>query len=132
MWDPDAGLVTPRSQDVVSFAVETAKDKGALKHLLIHQRLDFEIENGKVVGVLTDKGTIKTKKVVIASGIWGPLMGKKAGVPVPLMPLEHPLLFFGPLPEAQGAEDFLVYPLLKRSRKFCICKGYWKTSWRNA
>jgi glycine cleavage system aminomethyltransferase T len=40
-------------------------------------------------------------------------MGKKAGVPVPLMPLEHPLLFFGPLPEAQGAEDFLVYPLLR-------------------
>src|SRR6056300_1340188 len=85
MWDPDAGLVTPRSQDVVSFAVETAKDKG----------------------------TIKTEKVVIASGIWGPLMGKKAGVPVPLMPLEHPLLFFGPLPEAQDAKDFLVYPLLR-------------------
>ena len=40
-------------------------------------------------------------------------MGKKAGVPVPLMPLEDPLLFFGPLPEAQGAEDFLVYPLLR-------------------
>lgn len=40
-------------------------------------------------------------------------MGKKAGVPVPLMPLEHPLLFFGPLPEAQDAKDFLVYPLLR-------------------
>ena len=113
MWDPDAGLVTPRSQDVVSFAVETAKDKGALKTFTDTPALDFEIENGRIVGVITDKGTIKTKKVVIASGIWGPLMGKKAGVPVPLMPLEHPLLFFGPLPEAQGAEDFLVYPLLR-------------------
>ena len=113
MWDPDAGLVTPRSQDVVSFAVETAKDRGALKTFTDTPAIDFEIENGKVVGVVTDKGTIKTKKVVIASGIWGPLMGKKAGVPVPLMPLEHPLLFFGPLPEAQGAEDFLVYPLLR-------------------
>ena len=113
MWDPDAGLVTPRSQDVVSFAVETAKDKGALRTFTDTPALDFEIENGRIVGVITDKGTIKTKKVVIASGIWGPLMGKKAGVPVPLMPLEHPLLFFGPLPEAQGAEDFLVYPLLR-------------------
>jgi|TARA_B100001094_G_scaffold291911_1_gene310652 glycine cleavage system aminomethyltransferase T/glycine/D-amino acid oxidase-like deaminating enzyme len=113
MWDPDAGLVTPRSQDVVSFAVETAKDKGALKTFTDTPAIDFEIENGKVVGVKTDKGIIKTTKVVIASGIWGPLMGKKAGVPVPLMPLEHPLLFFGPLPEAQGAEDFLVYPLLR-------------------
>ena len=113
MWDPDAGLVTPRSQDVVSFAVEAAKDKGALKTFTDTPAIDFEIEDGKVIGVVTDKGTIKTNKVVIASGIWGPLMGKKAGVPVPLMPLEHPLLFFGPLPEAQGAEDFLVYPLLR-------------------
>jgi hypothetical protein len=39
MWDPDAGLVTPRSQDVVNFAVETAKEKGALKHSLTHQPL---------------------------------------------------------------------------------------------
>ncbi|MDA9766085.1 FAD-dependent oxidoreductase, partial [Gammaproteobacteria bacterium] len=106
-------LVTPRSQDVVSFAVETAKDKGALKTFTDTPAIDFEIENGRVVGVKTDKGTIKTEKVVIASGIWGPLMGKKAGVPVPLMPLEHPLLFFGPLPEAQDAKDFLVYPLLR-------------------
>ncbi|MDA9033068.1 FAD-dependent oxidoreductase [Gammaproteobacteria bacterium] len=113
MWDPDAGLVTPRSQDVVSFAVETAKDKGALKTFTDTPAIDFEIENGRVVGVKTVKGTIKTEKVVIASGIWGPLMGKKAGVPVPLMPLEHPLLFFGPLPEAQDAKDFLVYPLLR-------------------
>ena len=113
MWDPDAGLVTPRSQDVVSFAVEAAKDKGALKTFTDTPAIYFEIEDGKVIGVVTDKGTIKTNKVVIASGIWGPLMGKKAWVPVPLMPLEHPLLFFGPLPEAQGAEDFLVYPLLR-------------------
>jgi glycine cleavage system aminomethyltransferase T/glycine/D-amino acid oxidase-like deaminating enzyme len=113
MWDPDAGLVTPRSQDVVSFAVEHAKDKGALKTFTDTPAIDFEVENGRVTGVHTDKGFIKADRVVIASGIWGPLMGKKAGVSVPLMPLEHPLLFFGPLPEAQGAEDFLVYPLLR-------------------
>ena len=113
MWDPDAGLVTPRSQDVVSFAVESAKEKGALKTFTDTPALDFEIEDGHITGVKTDKGIIKTSKVVIASGIWGPLMGKKAEVPVPLMPVEHPLLFFGPLPEAQGAEDFLVYPLMR-------------------
>ena len=113
MWDPDAGLVIPRSQEVVSFAVETAKDKGSLKTFTNTPAIDFEIENGHITGVKTEKGIIKTEKVVIASGIWGPLMGKKAGVSVPLMPLEHPLLFFGPLPEAQGAEDFLIYPLLR-------------------
>ena len=113
MWDPDAGLVTPRSQDVVNFAVEHAKDKGALKTFTDTPARGFEIENGRVVGVKTDKGTIKANKVVIASGIWGPLMGDMAGVPVPLMPVEHPLLFFGPLPEIQGTDELLVYPLLR-------------------
>jgi glycine cleavage system aminomethyltransferase T len=36
-----------------------------------------------------------------------------AGVRIPLMPVEHPLLFFGPLPEIQGTEELLVYPLLR-------------------
>jgi len=113
MWDPDAGLVTPRSQDVVNFAVESAKEKGALSTYTDTPAVGFEIKDGRVTGVKTDKGTIKTNKVVIASGIWGPLMGEMAGVPVPLMPVEHPLLFFGPLPEIQGTDEFLVYPLLR-------------------
>ncbi len=90
MWDPDAGLVTPRSQDVVHFAVESAKEKGALTTYTDTPAVDFEIENGRITVVKTDKGTIKTSKVVIASGIWGPLMGKMAGVPIPLLPVEHP------------------------------------------
>ena len=113
MWDPDAGLVVPRSQEVVNFAVENAKEKGALKTFTNTPATGFETENGKIVAVKTDKGTIKTDKVVIASGIWGPLMGDMAGVGVPLMPVEHPLLFFGPYEEIQDTEEMLVYPLLR-------------------
>ena len=113
MWDPDAGLVVPRSQEVVNFAVETAKEKGALKTFTNTPATGFETENGKIVAVKTDRGTIKTNKVVIASGIWGPLMGDMAGVGVPLMPVEHPLLFFGPYEEIQDTEEMLVYPLLR-------------------
>ena len=113
MWDPDAGLVVPRSQEVVNFAVETAKDKGALKTFTNTPATGFEVENQKIVGVKTDRGTIKTNKVVIASGIWGPLMGDMAGVGVPLMPVEHPLLFFGPYEEIQDTEEMLVHPLLR-------------------
>jgi glycine cleavage system aminomethyltransferase T len=36
-----------------------------------------------------------------------------AGVGVPLWPIEHPLLFFGPLESIQGTDQFLVYPLLR-------------------
>mgnify|MGYP001440236564 FL=1 len=113
MWDPDAGLVVPRSQEVVNFAVETAKEKGALRTFTGTPATGFEKENGKIVAVKTDRGDIKTNKVVIASGIWGPLMGDMAGVGVPLMPVEHPLLFFGPYEEIQDTEEMLVYPLLR-------------------
>lgn len=113
MWDPDAGLVIPRSQDVVSYAVEKARETGALTTYTDTPATGFAIEKGRIVGVETDKGLIRTNKVVIASGIWGPLLGEMAGVPIPLSPVEHPLLFFGPFPQAQGAEDFLVYPLLR-------------------
>ena len=113
MWDPDAGLVVPRSQDVVSFAVESAKEKGALTTYADTPAVGFNIENGRITGVKTDKGTIKTDKVILSSGIWGPLIGDMAGVPVPLAPVEHPLLFFGPLPQIQGTDEFLVYPLLR-------------------
>ena len=75
MWDPDAGLVTPRSQDVVNFAVESSKDKGALRTYTDTPAVGFEIENGRITGGKTDRGIIKPDNVVIASGIWGPLMG---------------------------------------------------------
>ena len=113
MWDPDAGLVVPRSQEVVNFAVESAKEKGSLKTFTNTPATGFETKDGRIVAVKTEKGTIRTNKVVIASGIWGPLMGDMAGVRVPLMPLEHPLLFFGPYEDIQETEEMLVYPLLR-------------------
>ena len=53
LWDPDAGLVVPRSQDVVSFAVESAKEKGALTTYADTPAVGFEIENGRLTGVKT-------------------------------------------------------------------------------
>ena len=58
------------------FAIEGAKEKGALTTYTDTPAVGFEIENGRLTGVKTDKGTIKTDKVVIASGIWGPLIGE--------------------------------------------------------
>ena len=113
MWDPDAGLVVPRSQDVVVAMVERARDKGALTTYSDTPATGFEIVGGRVTGVQTESGTIRTSRVVITSGIWGPLLGEMAGVPVPLSPVEHPLLFFGPLETIQGTKEFLVHPLFR-------------------
>ena len=72
MWDPDAGLVVPRSQDVVATMVERAREKGALQTFSDTPATGFEIVDGRVTGVHTESGTIQTPRVVITSGIWGP------------------------------------------------------------
>jgi len=113
MWDPDAGLVVPRSLDVVLEMVKRSEASGALRTFSNTPATGFEIENGRVVAVHTRRGTIETPLVVLTSGIWGPLVGEMAGVPVPLSPAAHPLLFFGPLESIQGTDEYLVHPLFR-------------------
>ena len=113
MWDPDAGLVVPRSLDVVLEMMQRAEKKGALRNFTNTPATGFDIQDGRIRGVHTERGTIRAPRVVVTAGIWGPAIGELAGVPVPLWPVEHPLLFFGPLESIQGTEEFLVHPLLR-------------------
>jgi glycine cleavage system aminomethyltransferase T/glycine/D-amino acid oxidase-like deaminating enzyme len=113
MWDPDAGLVTPRSGEVVHHMVQRAQASGMLRIFTNTAATGFEISNGRLTGVHTSRGTIRAPLVVVTCGIWGPLLGEMAGVSVPLWPIEHPLLFFGPLESIQGTDQHLVYPLMR-------------------
>ena len=46
-------------------------------------------ERGRVTGVITDRGTIRTDYVVNAAGMWAREVGATAGVSVPLQAAEH-------------------------------------------
>jgi glycine cleavage system aminomethyltransferase T/glycine/D-amino acid oxidase-like deaminating enzyme len=113
LWDPDAGLVVPRSQVVVGDLVDENVAKGALEVFPNTAATGFEIEAGRVRGVHTSKGFIEAPIVLICAGIWGPLLGELAKVPIPLMPIEHPLLFFGPLDVLRDTGEEMVYPLFR-------------------
>ena len=113
MWDPDAGLVTPRSQKVAGDLVDEAVAAGKLKAFPYTPAQRILVENGRAVGVETAKGTIMADYVVLCAGIWGSLVSHTADVKLPLMPVEHPLLFFGPWDALNGTGKDIVYPLFR-------------------
>ena len=113
MWDPDAGLVTPRSQKVAGDLVDEAVAAGKLKAFAYTPAERILVEDGRAVGVETAKGTIMADYVVLCAGIWGSLVSHTANVKLPLMPVEHPLLFFGPWEALEGTGEDIVYPLFR-------------------
>jgi glycine cleavage system aminomethyltransferase T/glycine/D-amino acid oxidase-like deaminating enzyme len=65
----------------------------------------IRIEDGRVRGVETAAGFIATDRVLIASGIWGPIVGRMAGITMPLMPFRHLYAETAPIPELAAAAD---------------------------
>ena len=85
-WVAQDGMGSP--VDVTMAFVKGARQRGAtclegVKVTGIHTA------NGKVTGVATDHGDIKTDFVVNCGGMWGRAIGKMAGVNVPLHACEH-------------------------------------------
>ena len=76
-WTPDEGRANP--VDVTMSMAKGARQKGA-QIFEDTEVTDFVIENGRVVGVGTERGTIECEKVVLASGLWGRELAAKAGV----------------------------------------------------
>ncbi len=70
----------------------------------------FDIHGGRVRGVETSRGRIEAERVLVCGGIWGPLLGTLAGVPIPLQPCAHPYIRTTPLPELAGLTG-IVHPI---------------------
>ncbi|MCJ7584068.1 MAG: FAD-binding oxidoreductase [Anaerolineales bacterium] len=66
------------------------------------------VEGGKVEGVETNKGFIATRAVVNAAGPWAGIIGKMAGVHIPITPLRRQMLTTTPLPELPPDFPFVI------------------------
>ena len=113
LWDPDAGLVIPRSQTVAGKLVDQAEASGKLRSFPNTPARGLKIENGRIRGVVTDRGTIEADHVVVCAGLWGRLIAEMAGEDLPVMPVDHPLTFFGPYDKFAGTGKDIGYPLLR-------------------
>ncbi len=73
----------------------------------------FDIRDGRVRGVQTDRGNVECETVLVCAGIWGPRIGAMAGVPIPLAVVQHQLMWTLPLPELAGETREVVHPILR-------------------
>jgi dimethylglycine oxidase len=73
----------------------------------------FDVRDGRVRGVVTDHGPIECERVLICAGIWGPTVGAMIGVPIPLVAVQHQLVWSDPVPELEGETREVVHPILR-------------------
>jgi heterotetrameric sarcosine oxidase gamma subunit len=91
---PDDGRTNP--VDTTMSLAKGARMGGAL--ILEGVRVcGIQQKNGRVTGVITDKGEIKAEVVVNCAGMWARELGKLAGVSVPLHASEHYYLITEPI-----------------------------------
>ena len=74
---------------------------------------DIVVEGGRVQAVETTTGRIAADQVLICAGIWGPRVGRMAGVSIPLLPVQHQYTRTAPVPGLQGETREVVHPIVR-------------------
>jgi len=59
---------------------------------------DIQMEGGRVKGVVTDQGVIRTNTVINACGSWASFIGKMIGIEIPILPNEMEFVVTEQLP----------------------------------
>ncbi|CAN5581105.1 FAD-dependent oxidoreductase [soil metagenome] len=73
----------------------------------------IHVESGRVRAVATREDTIPADVVVCCAGIWGPRVGRMAGVSIPLSPMQHQYVWSSPIPQLAHVTDEVVHPILR-------------------
>lgn len=83
VWGPMDGHASPN--DVVQAYAAQARARG-VRIVEDTPVTGIVVERGRVTGVLTPSGTVATRLVVNAAGPWAPLVGRMAGLELPVDP----------------------------------------------
>src|SRR5438067_9594644 len=75
--------------------------------------LGIDVESGRVQRVRTTRGDFDVDLVVIACGVWSPLIAKMAGASIPLTPMVHQMIDIGPAPRFADTTGMIEYPIVR-------------------
>ena len=99
------GLVDPSSVNMGY--LDRARDLG-VKIMMETEALGIDVDHGRVTGVRTDRGRLSCEHVVNAAGPWARLIGKFAGIDIPILPIRRQLVTTTPLPEIPPDFPFVL------------------------
>jgi len=110
-YTPSCAVVDPLQTGALMR--EHAQQLGALTVSANTEVLGFDVVDGRVRGVRTDKGDIATETVVISCGVWSPRIARMAGARIPLTPAVHQMIDVGPIPELAETHTEIAYPIVR-------------------
>lgn len=117
--DPDrihGGLYVP--SDGVAKPVRAAQamareaERAGVRFLGNTEVTGFDVRDGQVRAVHTSNGTVEVDRVLCCAGIWGPKIGRLAGVSIPVQPVAHQYAVTDVVPDLD-AEHEVAQPILR-------------------
>jgi len=93
-YNPDDGVVFP--WPFVWGYAHACTEQGVGVHTFTDV-LAIDVEAGRATGVVTNRGRVKTERVIIAAGAWSPEVAALAGVSLPNRPHRHEICASEPL-----------------------------------
>jgi glycine cleavage system aminomethyltransferase T/glycine/D-amino acid oxidase-like deaminating enzyme len=73
----------------------------------------LDVEAGRIRRLHTSRGTIEAETVVIACGVWSPLLASMAGAHIPLTPAVHQMIDVGPVPRFEKSTKAIEFPIVR-------------------
>jgi glycine cleavage system aminomethyltransferase T/glycine/D-amino acid oxidase-like deaminating enzyme len=73
----------------------------------------MDVEGGRIRRVRTSRGVIEAETVVIACGVWSPLLARMAGARIPLTPAVHQMIDIGPVPRFEKSTKAIEFPIVR-------------------
>jgi len=104
-FNRDDGLVDPNS---VVMGYISASQRLGVRCLNKVEVTGIKAASGKIIAVETNQGTISAPVIVDAAGPWAGVIGRMAGVTVPIEPYRRQIMTTTPIPEVPADFPFVL------------------------
>ncbi|XP_030759999.1 sarcosine dehydrogenase, mitochondrial isoform X2 [Sitophilus oryzae] len=91
LYSPTDGYIDPTLYTNALLKAATTNGGKVFENTIVTKLLTEETSQGlkKIVGVETNKGTIKTNTIVNSAGAWGRKISNMVGIEIPIQPMKH-------------------------------------------